>query len=60
MKTPSCPECGSMDVALDSFSEWNLEKPEIEHTYNETYCNKCGAIGDYKLIPYPWEENQKL
>jgi Zn finger protein HypA/HybF involved in hydrogenase expression len=38
-----CEKCGSDQVTLDAWAEWNVERQAwvLGATYDHTYCHKC-------------------
>jgi hypothetical protein len=40
---PVCTECKSDDVAVDSFSDWNVETQRFEHAndFDSWFCREC-------------------
>jgi Zn finger protein HypA/HybF involved in hydrogenase expression len=38
-----CEKCGSDQVTLDAWAEWNVEQQlwVLGATYDQTYCHKC-------------------
>lgn len=40
---PRCKTCGSDDVRIDAWAEWNMELQqwELSQTFDAAFCNNC-------------------
>ena len=49
-----CCDCGSDNVSVDAFVDWNQEKQEwcdIRATYDEATCHECGDFCKLNGVP---------
>jgi hypothetical protein len=52
-----CPACGSDDVGLDAYAEWDVEKQEwvLGATYDQHQCHDCGLSTKHGFLEVPTE-----
>lgn len=53
MKKPVCNECGSDEILVDAFGEWDSEGNQwvLHSTYDDLFCSSCS-----KSVDVTWAE----
>ena len=51
-QTPTCSHCGSTDVVIDAWANWNDETQEWElfDTFDEAFCRACEGGAQLKWV----------